>query len=204
VRQFLGSDEFADTTTGTSVLASQCSTRIDYVPVHCGDVVSITLDAEDACLAENFGADHPFLTEHTFVHKDFMGGRNNTVFTEQGFVGRTSFDAVAVRGTDVELMVLVEDECGNVGRASTDPTEQCDAFVSGRCCPPIANGISQFARNQVLSSSPSVHGAIQGPPVQLGDVLNNKLHVGGGGDLLGNMNLGGGLMNLGGNNMMRP
>jgi len=179
VRQYLGSDEFAAATTGTSVLASQCMTQVSFVPVHCGDVVSITLDAEDACLAENFADDKPFMTQHTFSENDFMGGRNSlrNSFTEQGFVSRTSFDATAVRGTNVQLEVLVEDECGNVGKANSDPSEQCDAFVSGKCCPVIANGISQFARNQVLANAPQIHGMIQNPPVQLTDVLNSKLHI---------------------------
>ncbi len=99
------------------------------------------------------GADHPFLTDHSFMASDFAGGAQalrNPRFGEQDFVTKTSFKAKAVRGTRVDLQVVVEDECGNVGFDSSDPSRECDTFVSGRCCPAVANAVSQFSRNQIL------------------------------------------------------
>jgi hypothetical protein len=174
---FLHSDEFANANSGTSVLASQCRTRVDFVPVHCGDTVSITLDPEDACLARNFDSEHEFLTQHTFKEDEFDGKIDGSmrIFGEQDFVGQTRFKATAVRGTDVELQVLAMDECGNVGRGSDDPARDCETFVAGKCCPPVTNALSQFAINQVLDQAAGPHGMIT-PTMQLSDIqLDPKL-----------------------------
>jgi len=177
INSFLSSDAFAEESQGTTVLAAQCKTTTSFVPVHCGDVVSISLDAEDSCLANNFrGNEHSFMTRHKFSQKDFQGSfRDRMVelgFSTQGFVGQTSFDVLAVRGTSVVLEVLAEDECGNVGRGFDEPARDCDTFVSGRCCPPVANALSQFARDQVLGS---IDGGFHDPlgsfrPIQLADI----------------------------------
>lgn len=148
----------ADPNDGTAVFAFQCRTAVAYVPVHCGDMVSITLDPEDVCLANQFDANNnKFMMNHVFSVKDFKGDVKKEMkdkgFTDQGFVSRTSWNAISVRGTAVELEVLAEDECYNVGKGFDEPARDCETFVSGKCCAPVSNGLSQFAINQVLQST---------------------------------------------------
>jgi len=179
-RAYTNSREFREQNDGAAVFAFQCKTAVAYVPVHCGDVVSITLDPEDVCLANQFdGNKNKFMMNHVFDMKDFKGDVQKEMkdkgFTDQGFVGRTSFNAISVRGTAVELEVLAEDECWNVGKGYDEPARDCESFVSGKCCAPVSNGLSQFAINQVLQGVGADQMHFMGTPtVQLSDI-NFKL-----------------------------
>jgi len=135
----------------TTVLAFQCQTAVEYVDVYCDQMVSITLEAEDACLADNFASvDHSFKGHHTFSRSDFGADfqRSSSSIPDYKFKNVTT-----VIGTDVVLEVLAEDGCYNVGRAIDDPARDCETFVSGRCCPPITNQVSQYFRDKVLSDA---------------------------------------------------
>jgi hypothetical protein len=64
--------------------------------VRCGEVVSITLEAEDSCLADNFDPQrHPFSMQRVFHTSEFDGDvkqqLNGIGFSQQGWLSSTSF-----------------------------------------------------------------------------------------------------------------
>jgi len=130
-----------------SVISFPCLTRTVSYRVRCGDVVSVTLEPEDSCLANNFDPmTHPTMNMKSFKKSDFDGDVSTFVTADSS---TTSFNALSVVGTNVRLEVEARDECSNVGSDSFDPSQACDGFVAGRCCPPVIAGPTRYQQDQL-------------------------------------------------------
>jgi len=123
----------------------QCSAAVDYIDVKCGDMISVTLDREDACLATSFQPHAAFATERIFTQDEFEAS-----FGDQGFQFSKGAKGMAVRGTSVRLLVEAQDECTSVAAAVVDPNRECEFRVAGKCCPavsaPIRLELTDFAK----------------------------------------------------------
>jgi hypothetical protein len=135
--------------------SNQCAVRTDAVDVTCGQIVSVTLDREDACLANDFVSNRPFAQQMNFKQSDFVSTTDDaSIFQTNDFVATSNFNGVAVRGTNVRVELRVQDECGNVGVATDNPARNCAFFVSGRCCPSISASSASVVASPMMNMMP--------------------------------------------------